>query len=241
MAVRGTLVHAVLEDLFGLPATERQPDRAATLIEPAWGRLLEERPEIADLVADGGLPVFLDEVRELLRVYFTLEDPTSVEPESIEIFVETELADGSPLRGIVDRIDKAPNNTVHIVDYKTGRSPAPAYEARALFQLKFYALVLLHTRGVVPAQLRLIYLADGEILTYEPDADELRRFERIVSALWAAIDAARRTGDFPPKRSWMCEYCDYKPLCPEFGGTPPPFPHLEDSDATGDSAAEGAA
>lgn len=240
MAVRGTLVHAVLEDLFGLPATERQPDRARTLIEPAWARLVQDRPEYAGVVADGGLPAFLDEVRELVRVYFTLEDPTSVDPESIEIFVETELDDGSPLRGIVDRIDRAPDDTLHIVDYKTGRSPAPAYETRALFQLKFYALVMLHTRGVVPAQLRLIYLADAEILTYEPDADELRRFARILSALWAAIDAATRTGDFPPKRGWMCEFCDYKALCPEFGGTPPPFPHDAD-ELTPESAAEGIA
>ncbi len=240
MAVRGTLVHAVLEGLFGLPATERQPARADALIEPAWERLRAERPEIADLVTGGGLAALLDEVRELVRVYFTLEDPTRVDPESIEIFVETELDDGSPLRGIVDRIDRAPNDTLHIVDYKTGRSPAPAYEARALFQLKFYALVMLHTRGVVPAQLRLIYLADAEILTYEPDADELRRFERILSALWAAIDAATRTGDFPPKRGWMCQYCDYKPLCPEFDGTPPPYPHPTESAAAG-SATEGVA
>src|SRR5687768_15402674 len=35
-AVRGTVVHAVLEDLFGLPAAERQPARAAALVPGAW-------------------------------------------------------------------------------------------------------------------------------------------------------------------------------------------------------------
>ncbi|MFI6865443.1 RecB family exonuclease [Nocardia sp. NPDC050406] len=251
-AVRGTLVHAVLEALFGLPATERLPQRAATLIEPAWARLLEERPEVAALVADGSLPRFLEEVRALVGVYFTLEDPTAVDPESVEFFVEGELPDGSPVRGIVDRIDRAPDDTLHIVDYKTGRSPAPAYEARALFQLKFYALMLLHTRGVVPAQLKLIYLADAEVLTYEPDGEELRRFERIVSALWTAIEAATRTGDFPPTRSWLCQYCDYKALCPEFGGTTPPYPRepaaaaldsvaADDTAAAADSTAAGSA
>ena len=53
--------------------------------------------------------------------------------------------------------------------------------------MKFYALALLHLRGVVPAQLRLLYLADGESLTYQPDEDELRRFERTLDAIWEAI------------------------------------------------------
>ncbi|WP_084528898.1 RecB family exonuclease [Nocardia crassostreae] len=224
MAVRGTMVHAVLEALFGLPAGERDLEHAATLIEPAWARLLEERPEIADLVSGADLETFLGEVREFVGVYFGLEDPTGFEPESLEALIETESPDGVPLRGFVDRIDRTPSGEVRIVDYKTGRAPTPAYETRALFQLKFYALVLLRTLGAAPAQLRLMYLADAQILTYEPDADELLRFERIVTALWEAITTAVETKNFPPSRSWMCEYCQYKALCPEFGGTPPPFP-----------------
>src|SRR6266480_3194075 len=40
-ATRGTMVHAVLERLFDLPAGERTLERAARLIEPEWQRLLE--------------------------------------------------------------------------------------------------------------------------------------------------------------------------------------------------------
>ena len=35
-AVRGTVVHKVLEELFDLPAADRTPDRAAGMLEPAW-------------------------------------------------------------------------------------------------------------------------------------------------------------------------------------------------------------
>ena len=35
-AVRGTLVHAVLEKLYDLPAAERTVEAARTLVEPAW-------------------------------------------------------------------------------------------------------------------------------------------------------------------------------------------------------------
>ncbi|MEV0292081.1 RecB family exonuclease [Nocardia sp. NPDC050710] len=223
-AVRGTVVHAVLEDLYGLPAVDRLPQRAVALVEPAWERVLADRPEIAELVADNGLDRFLAEVRTLVESYYRLEDPTRFDPESREARVEVELGDGVLLRGFVDRIDIAPTGQLRVVDYKTGRAPGLSNETKALFQLKFYALVVLRTRGILPAQLRLIYLADEQILTYAPDEEELLRFERTLSALWEAIVDAGRTGDFQPNTSWLCNYCDYKPLCPEFGGTPPPYP-----------------
>ncbi|MFD8245813.1 RecB family exonuclease [Nocardia sp. NPDC059691] len=223
-AVRGTVVHAVLEDLYGLPAAERVPERAEALVPTAWARVHAQQPEVAELVAAGQLDAFLEEVRALVRRYYRLEDPTRFDPESREARVEVELGDGAPLRGFVDRIDLAPSGALRVVDYKTGRAPGPTQETKALFQLKFYALVVLRTRGLVPAQLRLIYLADEQILTYAPEEQELLRFERTLSALWAAILEAGRTGDFQPNTSWLCSYCDYKPLCPAFGGTPPPYP-----------------
>ncbi|MBF6474491.1 RecB family exonuclease [Nocardia gipuzkoensis] len=223
-AVRGTVVHAVLEDLYGLPAAERVPERAEALVPSAWARVRAEQPEVAQLITEELLDGFLGEVRALVRRYYRLEDPTRFDPESREARVEVELADGALLRGFVDRIDVAPTGALRVVDYKTGRAPGPTQETKALFQLKFYALVVLRTRGLVPAQLRLLYLADEQILTYAPDEQELLRFERTLSALWTAILEAGRTGEFQPNTSRMCSYCDYKPLCPAFGGTPPPYP-----------------
>src|SRR5918911_4982264 len=46
---RGTLVHAVLERLFDLPAAERTPQRAALLVAPEWERLRQEQPELQPL------------------------------------------------------------------------------------------------------------------------------------------------------------------------------------------------
>src|SRR5687768_18029564 len=53
-AVRGTVVHKVLEDLFDLPATERTADRAAGLLQPAWEQLLETDPELAEMFGAEG-------------------------------------------------------------------------------------------------------------------------------------------------------------------------------------------
>ena len=226
--IRGTLVHAVLERLFDLPAVQRSPEAARRLVPPAWDELCAELPELVGQLFDGPgdpeLPLWLESAGALLEAYFRLEDPRRLEPAARELLVETELASGLLLRGYVDRLDVAPTGQVRVVDYKTGAAPRQVAEVKALFQMKFYALALLQLRGVVPARLQLLYLADGESLTYEPDEAELRRFERTLEAIWLAIRTAGETGDFRPNRGRMCEWCSHKPLCPAWDGTPPEYP-----------------
>ena len=223
--VRGIVVHAVLEELFALPAAERVPDRAHALLAPTWQRLAQERPEYAEMFADDtARAAWLESASGLIDGYFALEDPRRLDPEARELLVETELESGVLLRGYVDRLDVAPTGQIRVVDYKTGAAPREIGEAKALFQMKFYALVLWRLRGVVPTQLRLMYLTDRQSLTYTPDEAELRRFERTLDAVWQAILRAGKTGDFRPSKSRLCDWCSHQALCPEFGGTPPAYP-----------------
>ena len=229
-AARGTLVHTVLERLFDLPAQERTPQAAAALVEPAWAALTEAEPELAALVGDGdpddGLPShtgWYAEATALIERWFTLEDPTALEPAERELYVEAEV-DGLVLRGYVDRLDIAPSGAMRVVDYKTGRSPSELFEGKALFQMKFYALVLWRLRGQVPQVLQLVYLGNGETVRYCPDEADLRATERKLKALWAAIQRAAETGDWRPRTSRLCDWCDHRALCPAWGGTPPPLP-----------------
>ena len=143
-----------------------------------------------------------------------------------ESFVQVVLPGGLRLRGIVDRLDVAPTGEVRVVDYKTGRSPREAFEGKALFQMKFYALVVWRTRGVIPRLLQLMYLGDREVLRYSPDVDDLLATERKLLALWGAIERATQRKEFLPSPSKLCDWCDHKALCPSFGGTPPPFPEV---------------
>jgi len=225
--VRGTVVHGALELLYALPAASRVPATAVTLVEPAWEDMAASRPELADDVDPALRDKLLDEARALVSGYYRLEDPTGFDPESCEQRVEVELSDGTLLRGFVDRIDVAPTGEMRVVDYKTGKAPSATRElaeAKALFQMKFYAVALLRSRGVLPARLRLLYLADGQVLDYTPDLDELVRFEKTLMAMWQAIQSAGVTGNFQPKPSRMCDWCAHHEHCPTFGGTPPPYP-----------------
>jgi len=222
--VRGTLVHAVLERLFDLPAIERTPPAATALVEPQWRRLVEEQPDLAALAEETGEAEFFDQAEQLLAGYFAVEDPRRLEPAERESLIETTVDGELVIRGYVDRLDVAPGGELRVVDYKSGGAPREAFEARALFQLKFYALVLWRLRGTVPRVLRLLYLKDAEICDYTPDPDELVRFERTLVALWRAIDRATAERDFRPRPSRLCGWCAHQALCPAFGGTPPPFP-----------------
>ncbi|QDO88776.1 DUF2800 domain-containing protein [Ornithinimicrobium ciconiae] len=253
-AARGTLVHAALERVFDLPAAERTAEATVALLPSEWARLVQEEPALAGLLdaaedaTNGAQPpenptdaaqstetptaaaqptaqekAWFAEASRFVRTWFTLEDPTRLEPAERELYVEAEV-DGLVLRGYVDRLDVAPDGRLRVVDYKTGRSPSELWEGKALFQMKFYALVLWRTRGVVPTLLQLVYLRDGQILRYAPEERELLATERKVKALWSAIEHAATTGDWRPSTSRLCNWCAHKPLCPAFGGTPPPLP-----------------
>src|SRR5581483_1424318 len=45
--VRGSVVHAALEQLYGLPAGQRDPDTAKSLVATAWDQVIAKHPELA--------------------------------------------------------------------------------------------------------------------------------------------------------------------------------------------------
>jgi putative RecB family exonuclease len=246
-AYRGTLVHAVLERLFDLPAAERTAERAAEMLTPQWQRMASELAE-EDLLPllfgpaenwerwqageplapaePGAEEAFLAAAGERLARYFAMEDPSLLEPAEREFAVSAELADGLVLRGFIDRLDRAPDGRTRVVDYKTGRAPREAFEQQAMFQLRCYALALWRRDGRAPTVLQLLYLGDGQVLRYQPDEADLRATERKLGALWQAILRAYESGDWRPRPSKLCDYCSYQALCPAFGGVLPDAPGI---------------
>ena len=236
-AVRGTLVHSVLERLYDLPAAQRTVEAAQELLEPAWAELREE-PGVAELFAvaqdDGGetdasapesveawLASAGDAGREVLHARGP--DPHRARTAA-RSWSRSRCPTGCCCAASSTGSTSPRNGALRVVDYKTGAVPREAFEGKALFQMKFYALVLWRTRGVVAAPAQAALPRDGDALTYAPDEAELIRFERTLQAIWAAIERAVATGDFRPNKSRLCDWCDHQALCPAFGGTPPPFP-----------------
>ncbi|GAB3658354.1 RecB family exonuclease [Glycomyces tarimensis] len=222
--VQGTLVHSVLERLYEVEAGRRTPEEALALIEPEWAKL-QTGADVTELFS--GLDdesSWIRGVRRLVETYFSMEDPTRLEPYRTECLVTTTLDDGTQLKGFIDRADVNGDGLVRLVDYKTGRRPPERFSEKPIFQMKFYALVWWRTRGTVPKLLRLMYLGDGQFLDYSPTQAELERFEKGLKALWATMREAIATGQFRAQKSKLCDWCAHQRLCPEFGGEPPNYP-----------------
>src|SRR3954449_5612970 len=75
-AVRGTVVHAVLERLFDLPAAERTVGAARGLLRPQWEEMVTSTPELATLFPEDegeSLAAWLASADELVERWFQLE------------------------------------------------------------------------------------------------------------------------------------------------------------------------
>jgi putative RecB family exonuclease len=164
---------------------------------------------------------FLLSAHTLLERYFSLEDPTGFEPSELEAHVEINLSDELMIHGYIDRLDIAPTGEIRIVDYKTGKSPSVGFEEKSFFQMKFYGLILWKTLGRVPKRLQMIFLGDGKILTQDPSEDDLVKTQLKIEKIAADIEYSKRSGEWPTRKSRLCDWCAHQKICPEFGGTPP--------------------
>jgi CRISPR/Cas system-associated exonuclease Cas4 (RecB family) len=132
--------------------------------------------------------------------------------------LEMDLSSELYLHGYVDRLDVAPTGEVRIVDYKTGKSPKPGWEEKALFQLRVYALLYWKTKGVIPKLLQLIYMGDSRLVKSTPTENDLIKTERVLFDIAADILRAIERNEFRPRPTKLCDWCFFKTICPAHVG-----------------------
>lgn len=222
--VKGTLVHAVLEELHGLPREERTYPTAVKMLKPHWAAMTAKDPQLNELVPESDFMDFLIASRDLVKGYFLMENPEAFDADSMEKFVDLTLPNGVPVRGFIDRVDVAPTGEVRVVDYKTGKKPIPRFAGQAMFQMRFYALVWWRLYDHIPEQLRLMYLKVRDDMVLSPTPAELNYVEKDLGRIWDAVGTDARSGNFAPKTSKLCGWCSFQKICPAFNGTPPEYP-----------------
>jgi putative RecB family exonuclease len=112
---------------------------------------------------------------------------------------------------------------LRIVDYKTGRSPSPRFQGEALFQLRFYALLLRLSKDQDVEAVLLYYLGNKQILRSRPTSGELDRTLLKIRTVWQSIKRMEQAKDFPPVKQPLCGWCSFRAACPLFGGVTPPL------------------
>ena len=164
-----------------------------------------------------------------LRRFYDRELASLSEAVAFEAPFTFELPDpdgGPPLRmaGIIDRIDRAPDGSSELIDYKTGRS-RPQAKVDADDQLSVYALALKMGAVLDPATGEPLPPA-SRLALYFTESDEEVSTTRSDEELDAFVERLRatarrmRSGDFAATPSAdTCKWCDFARICPSRWGS----------------------
>ena len=142
------------------------------------------------------------------------------ETVSNEMVFKVDITDDYSINGIIDRVIKGKSGSYLVIDYKTSRRPTPKSELFTDPQMLMYAYAISKEFNVPIDKIAVAH--------YYPHLDKLVsvRYGRaqvsvFLRELKNKIWEIRKTKKEQLKASqnqW-CNWCQYKDLCPEFGGT----------------------
>lgn len=183
-------------------------------VAPSLGELHEmlEAVWVGDGFADEAEErMYLDHGRQVLAQYHRDNAGEYRIPAALEFRFAIDV-EGVQVTGVIDRMDRLPGGGYEIVDYKTNRRLPPQSAVDRDLQLSVYHLAAGEVWGIELERLTLYYLLPGQRMTTSrtlADDDELRR--RI-----ATVAERIEAGKFEPRENPLCDWCDYRRVCPIF-------------------------
>jgi len=199
----GILVHNVLER-FHKEAAEGEEDgveRLMDLFEAGWRRS-------GFGTSDDELQ-FRDRARNSMRLYWEREEESEGEPVWLERKFDIRIGPHH-VRGRVDRVDRLPDGSHELIDYKTGERKSEAALENDL-QLALYRLAAREAWQIEAGRGSYYYVLDAEKVAAPTKPDDAERVERTVLAVGEGVLGQ----DFEPRPApATCGWCDYRLICP---------------------------
>ncbi|MEE3330455.1 MAG: PD-(D/E)XK nuclease family protein [Myxococcota bacterium] len=214
----GKRVHEVLERLYEfvdrgqVPPLQKVVDRYYQLYDKHYDA------ERIRIVKKGIEPAFYRELgarclNNYYRRHYPFDADETLGIEERVIFELDELGKYK-MQGIIDRVARAPDGVIEIIDYKTGQWVPNQDKIDKDRQLALYQIGLQKVYG--PKQpIRLVwhYVAKGITRTSERTGEQLESLKRKTIDV---IDTIQRETAYEPKKSRLCDWCEYRALCPLF-------------------------
>ncbi|MDX6601581.1 MAG: ATP-dependent helicase UvrD/PcrA [Solirubrobacterales bacterium] len=199
----GILVHNVLERFHkeSIEGGEDDLGRLMELFEAGWRRS-------GFGTSDDELQ-FRDRARAAMRLYWQRESESEGEPVWLERKFDIRIG-AHHVRGRVDRVDRLPDGTHELIDYKTGERKSEASLENDL-QLALYRLAARKAWGLEAGSGSYYYVLDAEKVAAPTKPDDAERVERTVLAVGEGVLGQ----DFEPRPApATCSWCDYRLICP---------------------------
>lgn len=208
----GTSIHAALERFYDRKLPECPPE------EDLLGYLYEEWDStgFAALSRDEQLSYYRHAQDVLRRYHRRVADRYRL-PAATEAWFEVPIEFEAAVVGSIDRVDVDDEGRFHVVDYKTNRRVRDRQRVAGSLQLALYALACRHLFGSLPATVSLDFIVAGvEVTVPLEDLD-------LDGARQAVLDTARavRAEQYPATPNRLCDWCDYRALCPAWAGEGP--------------------
>ena len=208
--VLGSFVHEVLEELFKVDRFERTETAARKFARDLWNAKWSE--EFRTLKQKCAENEFRWKSWWCIENYFGMEDPTAFDASGIEAQMQGDI-DGVPIFGIIDRWSVEDGKIV-ISDYKTGKKPRPQYAWEKKMQITIYSILLKEQTGMDIERAELLYVKSGQFARYEVD-NKLETAVRVeVKNTWDQMTSMCDSGEFETRTGPLCNWCDYKSICP---------------------------
>ncbi len=117
------------------------------------------------------------------------------------------------VRGVIDRVARAPDGAVEIQDYKTGQRIPSQRVLDEDRQLALYQMGLNGRLGGPGTSVRLVwhYLLHDRVRTSTRTPEQL---EELGARTVELIDRIEAEADFEPRPGPLCRWCEYNDRCP---------------------------
>ncbi len=216
----GKCVHETFEWLYGLVMKGSVPtlDEAITKYAKIWEE--KYKPTIAIIKKDVSAGTYFEKGVQFIMNYYTTHYPFNDNTIDLEREVKVFL-DEYQLVGYIDRLAyNVANQEYEIHDYKTANSLPTLEKIETDRQLALYALAIKQEFGMEKnVVLNWHFLNFNKKITIRKSQDDIETMKRKTIATIQTIEGSK---EFPTKRSPLCDWCEFKPYCPAWGGTPPP-------------------
>jgi DNA helicase-2/ATP-dependent DNA helicase PcrA len=152
---------------------------------------------------------FRDRAREAMRLYWQRESDSESEPVWLERKFDIRIG-AHQVRGRVDRVDRLPDGSYELIDYKTGERKSEAQLENDL-QLALYRLAAREAWELEAGTGSYYYVLDADKVAAPVRPDDAERVERTVLEVGEGVLGQ----DFEPRPApTTCSWCDYRLICP---------------------------